>query len=60
MLHAIRASQIECERVCSLAGMVTQSLRNTMGVGNMATEVFIHKNVDLVAQVDAALSYSFG
>eukprot|EP00873_Tetraselmis_striata_P029780 jgi/Tetstr1/450044/TSEL_037091.t1 len=40
--------------------LVTQSLRNKMGVENMATQVFIHKNVDLGAQVDAALSYNFG
>jgi len=60
MLLAIPASQIECERVFSLAGLVTQSLRNKMGVENMGTQVFIHKNVDLGAQLDAALSYNFG
>eukprot|EP00873_Tetraselmis_striata_P008892 jgi/Tetstr1/429156/TSEL_019109.t1 len=37
-----------------------ESLRNKMGVENMATQVFIHKNVDLGAQVGAALSYNFG
>eukprot|EP00873_Tetraselmis_striata_P017623 jgi/Tetstr1/437887/TSEL_002840.t1 len=40
--------------------LVTQSLRSTMGVENMATQVFIHKNVDLGAQVGVALSYNFG
>jgi len=58
MLLAIPASQIECERVCFLAGLVTQSRQNKMGVEN--THVFIHNNVDLGAQVDAALSYTLG
>eukprot|EP00873_Tetraselmis_striata_P025332 jgi/Tetstr1/445596/TSEL_003402.t1 len=40
--------------------LVTRSLRNKMGVENMGTQVFIHKNVDLGAQLDAALSYNFG
>eukprot|EP00873_Tetraselmis_striata_P027475 jgi/Tetstr1/447739/TSEL_035072.t1 len=31
-----------------------------MGVENMATQVFIHKNVDQGAHVDVALSYNFG
>ena len=33
---AVPASQIECERVFSAAGLITQHLRNRMGVENMS------------------------
>jgi hypothetical protein len=36
---AIPASQIERERIFSLSGLVTQHLRNKMGVDNMAATV---------------------
>ena len=49
---AVPGSQIECERIFSLAGLLTARLRNRMSPENLASLVFLSKNLD----VDAALS----
>jgi hypothetical protein len=56
----IPASQIECESVFSLAGLLTQHLRNKMGVENMAATVFIYNNVDLAGEVSHILKSTYG
>lgn len=60
IMLATRASQIECERIFSLACLVTQHLRNKMGVENMAATVFITKNLNLSAEVVSILKYGLG
>ena len=57
---AIPASQIECERIFSMAVLVTQHLRNKMGVENMAATVFITKNLNLSAEVANILKSGLG
>jgi hypothetical protein len=49
IMLVIPASQIEWERIFSLAYFISQHLRNKMGVENMAARVFITKNIDLSA-----------
>jgi hypothetical protein len=56
---AVPASQIECERVFSAAGLITQHLRNRMGVENMSAQVFLLKNMDLDAEVKAILESTY-
>ena len=62
MVLAVPASQIECERVFSAAGLLTQHLRNRMGVENMSIQVFLLKNMDVEAEIRAILesTYSVG
>ena len=43
----VPASQIECERVFSEAGLVTSGLRNRLGVENLDALVVISRNVDV-------------
>jgi predicted oxidoreductase len=52
----IPASQ---ELVLSLAGLLTQHLRNKVGVENMAATVFITKNVDLAREVSNILKSTY-
>ena len=62
MVLAVPASQIECERVFSAAGLLTQHLRNRMGVENMSIQVFLLKNMDVEAEIRSILesTYSAG
>jgi hypothetical protein len=59
IILCIHASQIECERVFSLAGLVTQHLRNKMGVEMMSTQVYITKNVDAAAEIKDILTKQY-
>ena len=45
-VFSIPASQIECERVFSVAGQFASVLRNRMGVDCLDMLVFLYKNVD--------------
>jgi hypothetical protein len=56
---AVLASQIECERVFSAAGLITQNLRNRMGVENMSVQVFLVKNMDLDAEIKAIMESTY-
>jgi len=56
----VPGSQIECERVFSLAGLVTMHLRNRMNLDNMGACVFIQKNLDLDAKVKELLASYYG
>jgi hypothetical protein len=47
IILGIPTSQIECERVFSFARLLTQHMRNKMGVEYMAATFFITKNVEL-------------
>jgi hypothetical protein len=60
IIMCIPASQIECGRVFSLAGLVTQHLRNKMGVEMMSTQVYITKNVDAAAKIQDVLTKRYG
>eukprot|EP00873_Tetraselmis_striata_P029455 jgi/Tetstr1/449719/TSEL_036787.t2 len=60
LLLCIPASQIECERIFSLAELVTQHLRNRMGVEMMSQQVFIKKNVDAATEVQDILMQAYG
>eukprot|EP00873_Tetraselmis_striata_P008534 jgi/Tetstr1/428798/TSEL_018785.t1 len=60
LLLCIPASQIECERIFSLAGLVTQHMRNRMGVEMMSQHVFIKKNVDAATEVQDILMQAYG
>ncbi len=51
MVLAVPASQIECERDFLAVGLITQHLRNRIGVENMPAQVFLLKNLDLDAEV---------
>eukprot|EP00951_Prasinocladus_malaysianus_P026580 scaffold236191_cov31-Prasinocladus_malaysianus.AAC.1 len=52
---SIPGSQIECERVFSVAGLITAGLRNRLGVENLDALVFIQKNADSKALIRDAL-----
>jgi len=56
---AVPASQIECERVFSAAGLITQHLRNRMGVENMSIQVFLLKNMDVNVDIKAILESTY-
>eukprot|EP00873_Tetraselmis_striata_P017127 jgi/Tetstr1/437391/TSEL_026075.t2 len=60
LLLCIPASQIECERIFPLAGLVTKHLRNRMGVEMMSQEVFIKKNFDAATEVQDILMQAYG
>ena len=60
MVLAMPASQIECERMFSAAGLITQHLRNRMGVENMSVHVFLLKNMDLDAAIKAIMVSNYG
>jgi hypothetical protein len=60
IMMCIHVSQIECERVFSLARPVTQHLRNKMEVEMMSTQVYIIKNVDAAAEIQDILTKQFG
>ena len=45
-LSSVPASQIECERVFSVAGQISSLLRNRMSVENLSTMVYLYKNLD--------------
>jgi hypothetical protein len=60
IMLSIPASQIECGRIFSLACLLTQHLRNNMGVENMAATVFITKNLNLSAKVANILKSGLG
>ena len=59
IILAVPASQIECERVFSAAGLLTQHLRNRMGVENMSLQVFLLKNMDLDAEIKAIMESTY-
>ena len=59
MVLFVPASQIECERAFSAARLITQHLRNRMGVENMSAQVFLLKNMDLDAEVKAILESTY-
>ena len=56
----IPGSQIECERVFSLAGLLTSQLRNRMSPENLDSIVFVSKNLNLDATLDELLSPVYG
>jgi hypothetical protein len=60
VILCILACQIECERVFSLAWLVTQHLRNKMGVEMMSTHVYITKNVDAAVEIQHILTKQYG
>jgi hypothetical protein len=60
IILCIPTSQIDCERVLSLARLVTQHLRNKMGVEMMSTQVYITKNVDAAAEIQDILTKQYG
>ncbi len=51
----VPGSQIECERVFSLARLVTSQLRNRMSPENLASIVFLNKNVNVDKALDDLL-----
>ena len=53
-------SQIECERVFSLAGLLTSSLRNRMSPERLGDVVFIAKNLDLASELEDMLGTYYG
>ena len=53
-------SQIECERVFSLAGLLTSSLRNRMSPERLGDVVFISKNLDLASELQDMLGTYYG
>ena len=57
---ATPGSHIECERVFSLAGLITKSLRNRMCHDNLAMLVFLRRNVDLDAKLKDLLQNWYG
>lgn len=57
---SIPGSQIECERVFSLAGLLTSMLRNRMSSENLASLVFLNKNLDVEAALDDLLGTVHG
>ena len=59
MVLSVPASQIECERVFSAAGLITQHLRNRMGVENMSAQVFLLKNMDFDAEIRAIMESTY-
>lgn len=56
----IPGSQIECERVFSLAGLLTSQLRNRMSPENLGSIVFVSKNLNIDAALDDLLSPVYG
>jgi hypothetical protein len=54
----VTGSQIECERVFSLARLLTCLLRNRMFFENLASLVFMNKNVDVETTLDDLLGLS--
>ncbi len=57
---AVPCSQIECERVFSLVGLLTSMLRNRMSSENLASLVFLNKNIDVEAALDDLLGTVHG
>ena len=55
MVLAVPVSQIECERVFSLAGLLTSLLRNRMSSENLASLVFLNKNINVEKTLDDLL-----
>jgi hypothetical protein len=53
-------SQIECERVFSLAGLLTSALRNCMSPERLADVVFVSKNLDLAVEINDLLGNYYG
>ena len=45
----VPGSQIECERVLSLAGLLTNALRNRMFADRLNSVVLVSKNIDMYA-----------
>jgi hypothetical protein len=61
IILCIPDSQIECERVFSLAGLVTQHLiSNKVGVEMMSTQVYITMNMDAAAEIQDILTNQYG
>ena len=52
---AVPGSQIECERIFSLAGLLTSQLRNRMSPENLASLVFLNKNMNVERALDDLL-----
>ena len=57
---AVPGSQIECERIFSLAGLLTSQLRNRMSPENLGSLVFLSKNLDIDATLDELLGPTYG
>lgn len=57
---AVPGSQIECERIFSLAGLLTSQLRNRMSPENMGSLVFLSRNLDVDATLDELLGPIYG
>ena len=57
---AVPGSQIECERVFSLAGLLTKNLRNRMSQECMSTSVFLTRDIDLSAKLRELLGTYYG
>ena len=57
---AVPGSQIECERVFSLAGLMTSHLRNKMSPERLDVVVLLSKNLDLDEALEAELAPVYG
>lgn len=57
---AVPGSQIECERVFSLAGLLTKNLRNKMCAERLDHMVFLGKNLDLDVELHQCLASHYG
>ena len=59
VLVVLDSHNIECERVFFASGIITQILRNRMGVENMSVQVFLLKNMDLDAEIIAIMESTY-
>ena len=57
---SVPGSQIECERVFSLAGLLTTRLRNRLTTANLAMSVFLRQNIDLSQTLKELLGNYYG
>lgn len=60
VVFSVPGSQIECERVFSLAGLITAGSRNRLGAENMDMLVFISKNANRKEMIEDAVYKVFG
>ena len=57
---AVPGSQIECERVFSLAGLLTKKLRSKMRAERLDHMVFLGKNMDVAVELERCLAPQYG
>mmetsp|Transcript_12990 Transcript_12990/g.36528 ORF Transcript_12990/g.36528 Transcript_12990/m.36528 type:complete len:128 (-) Transcript_12990:13-396(-) len=60
MVFSVPGSQIECERVFSLAGLIASSRRNRMCHDNLALLVFLKRNIHLDGRLKGLLEKMYG